>query len=104
MTGRSANDGKYIPDQLITKLGRTWQLQIPRTSAYPILQKYQIALAIAEKPTFDKGQNPYQDVSSLIKLRNKLIHYEPSSERVQSPSDDVIVSKQKLEKMLKFKI
>ncbi len=103
MIGKSANDSKYIPDQLINKLGRMWQLEIPRSSTYPILQKYQITLAIAEKPTFDRGQNPYQDVSSLIKLRNELIHYEPSSEIVQSTSDEVIVSKQKLAKMLNLK-
>lgn len=30
MIGKSANDGKYIPDQLINKLGMMWQLEIPR--------------------------------------------------------------------------
>ena len=41
------------------------------------LQKYQTALLLAEKETFDAGSEPYQSMESAIRLRNHLIHYEP---------------------------
>jgi hypothetical protein len=42
-----------------------------------ILPKYQVALVACEKPAFDTGMNPYQDIDSLIVLRNALVHFEP---------------------------
>lgn len=54
-----------------------WDKGIPRTAKYTLLEKYQIALLLYEKNEFDKSKNPYQDISSLVKLRNALIHYEP---------------------------
>lgn len=41
------------------------------------LDKYQMALLFAGKPRFLKGENPYQDVSSVITIRNSLIHFKP---------------------------
>lgn len=60
-------------------LANMWSMDIPRTASYKITEKYQIALTLLDKPLFDKGQTPFQDVSALINLRNALIHYEPES-------------------------
>jgi hypothetical protein len=40
----------------------------------PWLTKYQVALALAHKPTFDLGKEPYQSAELLNQLRNELIH------------------------------
>lgn len=42
-----------------------------------ILQKFQIALILAQKELYHTGEAPYQDVYLLIKLRNDLVHYKP---------------------------
>lgn len=42
-----------------------------------ILEKYQNGLSTIDKPVFDKGGPPFQDVDSLVKLRNVLVHYKP---------------------------
>ena len=80
-----------------------WKLEVPRTANFKILQKYQIALSLAQKSVFDAGVPPYQDISLLIKLRNDLVHYEP--EWVKNPSSDDFGPDDihKYEKMLKSK-
>src|SRR3546814_369824 len=60
-------------------MGRLWEKGIPRTAAYPILDKYEIALELNDKSPIDSGTNPYQDVKLLVELRNALIHYEPET-------------------------
>lgn len=62
---------------VIFLLSRMWSLGVPKTASYPVLDKYLIALALADRPGFDKGAAPYQDVRLLIKLRNALVHFEP---------------------------
>jgi len=42
-----------------------------------ILRKYQLALILARKSKFDRGSSPYQEVDTLIQLRNALVHYKP---------------------------
>ena len=42
-----------------------------------ILRKYQLALILARKSKFAQGTSPYQEVDSLIQLRNALVHYKP---------------------------
>ena len=59
--------------------GEMWRLDVPRTASFPILKKYEIALALAQKAPFDRGDVIYQDTKLLIRLRNALIHYEPLS-------------------------
>ena len=54
-----------------------WNKRIPRTAHYPILEKFDIALILAHKPTFERGKPPVKDVDLVVKLRNSLIHYEP---------------------------
>ena len=63
----------------IFALAEMWELDVPRTAAYSILRKYEIALALAEKEAVDRSGMTYQDTKLLIRLRNALIHYEPMS-------------------------
>ena len=43
------------------------------------LKMCQLALQLAQRKLFDRNTSPYEDVSCLIKLRNRLIHYEPET-------------------------
>ena len=63
----------------ISLLAEMWNLDVPRTAGYPILRKYEIALALAQKEPLDRGGLSYANAKLLIKLRNALIHYEPLS-------------------------
>lgn len=67
-----------------------------------ILQKYQIALTLAQKDLFDTGKAPYQDIQYLIELRNALIHYKP--EWWGDVEDYEKVLSEKLKKNLEFRI
>ncbi len=60
-------------------LAEMWKLGVPKTASYPILKKYEIAVALAEKKPLGRGALVYQNASLLIWLRNALIHYEPIS-------------------------
>ncbi|EPL09853.1 hypothetical protein CF150_17078 [Pseudomonas sp. CF150] len=44
-----------------------------------MLEKFELALELNEKPGISKDTNPYQDVKLLIDLRNALVHYEPET-------------------------
>lgn len=68
-------------------MARLWKLGIPRTAAYPILEKYEIALELNNKQPIDQGLNPYQNAKILIELRNALIHFEPETIISQSASE-----------------
>lgn len=68
------------------RLGALWRADVPRTAAYPILEKYTIALLLTDRVGFDLGTEPWQSASALVKLRNALIHYEP--EWVPMPGSD----------------
>jgi hypothetical protein len=76
VAGYESEIRKHDPE-CATLLARMWQLEIPRTATYPILKKYQVALALAKKELFDAGTSIYQDVYLLTTLRNYLIHAEP---------------------------
>lgn len=67
---------------------RLWALGIPRTAAYPILQKYQVALILVGREPFTTGRNPFQDAQSVVALRNELVHYEPSFESLVGEGAD----------------
>ena len=77
---------KKIDPTTFQMLGKMWNLGVPRTAGFTILQKYEIALSVAQKQVFDCGKAPYQDVGLLVRLRNSLVHYEP--EWIKTPSSD----------------
>jgi hypothetical protein len=54
-------------------LARRWG----KVERRPTLRKYQIALELAKKQEFPKDSSPYEEVDSLIDLRNALVHYKP---------------------------
>ncbi len=82
-------------------LGRMWMREVPRTAAYSILEKYEIALELNASPSMDRGAWPYQDVKLLIELRNALIHFEPETIAVSEGTQPLRVHK--FEKRLKGK-
>jgi hypothetical protein len=78
----SAEDQREHIHQLGDKIylfAEMWKLGVPRTASYSILEKYEFALALAEREPFDRGSLVYQDTKLLISMRNALIHYEPLS-------------------------
>lgn len=40
-----------------------------------ILTRYRMILHLLRKPPMDEGRQPWQDVSTLVKARNELVHY-----------------------------
>ena len=43
----------------------------------PILEKYQFALVFKKKDRMNKGDQQYQYIDTLIKVRNALVHFKP---------------------------
>jgi hypothetical protein len=60
---------------------------------FSILRKYQIALIATEKDPMPKGDEPFQSASSLVVLRNAIIHFKPEW-------DDELKTHQKIEDRL----
>ena len=52
------------------------------------LEKYDLALIVADKQAMDRSRNPTQAVHSLIKLRNTLIHPLPTSQTIYHDDDE----------------
>ncbi len=52
------------------------------------LPKFQMALSLSKKGLLDEGGTPYQDVNTLIVIRNTLIHSEPFWERGEETAID----------------
>jgi hypothetical protein len=63
-------------EETIESWARLWELgSIDRAS---VLEKFQIALIVGRFKPFDKGVEPYQSASLLVKLRNELVHFRPA--------------------------
>lgn len=88
-----------LSSDITNELSQMWELGIPRTASYNIIQKYQIALALAKKEKINIGIKPAQDINSLIKLRNALVHYEP--EWIIIEDGNKINATQKFEQLLR---
>lgn len=69
---------KAVPPSVRETMAGLWNLGIPRTAGYPILEKYEIAYFIIKNARLDISQGPAQNVGLLTALRNDLVHYEPS--------------------------
>jgi hypothetical protein len=48
-------------------------------STISLLDKYQLALRFCGREPLSKGDSPYQEVESIVKIRNALTHYKPQS-------------------------
>ena len=49
----------------------------PRISRVQVLQRYQLALAVADADQYNSGRAPYLDADNLIRLRDALLSYDP---------------------------
>jgi hypothetical protein len=67
-----------------------WKGEIVGRAGYPILEKFQLALALAGKDLFDRGKRPYQEVALLVRLRNALVHYVPEWVTYVSPETEAL--------------
>ncbi|MFK4474901.1 DNA-binding MltR family transcriptional regulator [Paenibacillus sp. RC73] len=99
---KNNKNGKRLKPKKIEMIDSMWKLGVPRTAKYSILDKYQIALTLADKKLFEKGNSPYQDVYLLIQVRNAITHYEPEWVTTESEFSEKI-TEQTLEKKLKNK-
>ena len=84
---------------LMAGMSRIWAEKAP----FSMLEKFQIAVILAGKKEFDKGQSPCQDVASVVKLRNALVHYDPKWITTISDADPEAVTVQELEPRLQGK-
>ncbi len=66
-------DGAAKDPVVLARIRSAWQLEHRR----PVLEKYDLALALCDKPMFDRGSEPYQAAALLMRLRNALIHFKP---------------------------
>ncbi|MBY0202447.1 hypothetical protein [Paenibacillus cucumis (ex Kampfer et al. 2016)] len=96
------NNNKRLQSKKRELINSMWELGVPKTAKYSILEKYQIALTLADKNLFKKGVSPYQDVYLLIQVRNAITHYEPEWVTTESEFPEKI-TEQALEKKLKNK-
>lgn len=64
-----------LPEETRILFASVWGLS--KTDMLSILDKYDLALALAKSEAFDKGANPFQAIHLLVKLRNALVHYVP---------------------------
>jgi hypothetical protein len=71
---------------------KLWDCDLANSS---VLVKYEIALLLKGAPEFARGQQPFQDVDLVIKLRNALVHYKPEWQPLEQP--------QRMEKLLRNK-
>lgn len=70
---RNHNKLAGLGESAMSLLALWWGEIEPRA----ILLKYQHALLLLGKPALPKGEHLYQDVDSLVHLRNALTHYKP---------------------------
>ncbi len=68
-----------------------------------MMDKFDIALAVAGKPIFNPGEKPAQDVVLIVKLRNSLIHYYPEWMNDEIENSSIIAVEKKLSKSLRGK-
>lgn len=98
-----SDHGSTLKRGPLPRVSRFWELGIPRTASYQILQKYQVALALIDKPSLDEATEPFQSARLLVELRNWLIHYEPTMEPVPSAEWMSLHKPHKLERKLRGK-
>lgn len=72
------NEHLAEPETTLRALPASAQAQfIELIEPKPILAKYQRVLMLNELEPFDRGAQPYQDVSIIIAMRNELLHFHP---------------------------
>jgi hypothetical protein len=87
ISSRSKYGRLRLPRDTVRLMAEMWQHGIPRTARYSILEKYAIALSLARKEPMEKGTSPWQPTELLIRLRNTLMHAEPTTEPQWPPEN-----------------
>jgi hypothetical protein len=62
-----------VPEAVLSRMAGLW----PHIERNALLDKYQVALTLADKPRLDRGDAEYQHATSVVKLRDALVHYKP---------------------------
>jgi hypothetical protein len=71
---------EHFPDLRPEIADKLWELFEQK----PILEKFDMALLLKQKPKLDRGSRPTQDVAVLIELRNGLTHFKPEWDHEQA--------------------
>jgi len=82
--GSSPHGETYPNAKLLAEL---WAENVPKTASYSVLEKYQIALALADRPKMPRNEDPFQSADDLIFARNRLIHFEPETIHSTTPPE-----------------
>jgi len=80
-----------LDGSVIKRLSRAWPLRLG------LLEKYKMALVLADAEPFAIGRAPYDDARVLIQVRNTLVHYAPES----IPGDPYIRGQEDLHRLAK---
>jgi len=67
---------KQLDENTQSLMASLWDVETYARTA-STLEKYQAALRLSKKATYQKGENPFQDAKILIELRNALLHFKP---------------------------
>lgn len=83
-------DGKTVqlqglPALAVERLARAWK-GVSTVERADVVEKYQLACMLADKPPLDLGRSPAQDLAVGIAMRNALMHYKPQT--IILPMDD----------------
>lgn len=73
-----------LEHEAIDRMKKAWK-SAPIVEKASIMEKYQFACLLADKPALDRGAAAAQDLSLGIEIRNALMHYKPQS--VELPMD-----------------
>ena len=85
-TGQLPSDlTRELPEFTRSSMRIIWEYA-PRFEKSPTLDKYDVALNLAEKK-FDKESENYKGVRGVFSLRNYLVHYKPQSFKLQRSPD-----------------
>jgi|SRR5450759_2056134 hypothetical protein len=71
---------EHFPDLRPEVADKLWELFEQK----PILEKFDMALLLKQKPLLDRGSRPTQDVAVLIDLRNGLTHFKSEWDNEQA--------------------
>jgi hypothetical protein len=77
----NTSDKRMLTADIQSELTLKWNDE--KTKKMSTLDKYQVVLQTAQKTQFPRGEDPYQSVVALIKLRNALSHYVPETLKLE---------------------
>jgi hypothetical protein len=89
-----------LSDEARGKLSTIWA--IPKTSSYPILDKFDVAHLLITGNGIDRSDHSWRNATWLARLRNEFVHFEPTwSIHSSQPSGPPQSDSNKFEKALR---